>query len=138
MDTFSILTLQLAKAYGLFIIAAGLCGLFAPDRWRLVIEDFRSSPALTYLSAALVLGLGIALVMAHNLWTDPLAVLVSMFGWISLIEGALLMAVPDAFLRLAGATVSTHGRTRAWAVLALVFGVALLAAGLLGRATVSV
>lgn len=138
MDTFSLLTLQLAKAYGLFVIAAGLCGLFAPDRWRLVIDDFRKSPALTYLSAVLVFGLGVALVMAHNLWADPLAVLVSMFGWIALVEGALLMAVPDAFLRLAGATVSTHGRTRTWAVLALVFGVALLVAGILGRATISV
>jgi len=33
MNTFVISTLDLAKAYGVYILVTGLAGLFASDRW---------------------------------------------------------------------------------------------------------
>jgi hypothetical protein len=135
--TFSVLTLTLAKAYGIYMIAIGLSGLTAPDRWRMVMEDFQKSPGLTYLAAALVLGFGLAMVVLHGLWTDPLAIIVSLFGWVLLLKGVLLMAAPDGLLRLGVATVATPDRTRTWAVVAVILGAALLTAGVLGRASPS-
>ena len=135
--TFSVLTLTLAKAYGIYMIAIGLSGLIAPDRWRVVLEDFQKSPGLTYLTAVLVVGFGLAMVMLHSLWTDPLAIVVSLFGWVALLKGVLLMAAPDRLLRLGAATVATPERTRTWAVFAVILGAALLTAGMLGRASPS-
>ena len=132
--TFSVLTLTLAKAYGVYMIAIGLSGLTAPDRWRMMMEDFQKSPGLTYLTAVLVFGFGLAMVILHGLWTDPLAIVVSLFGWVALLKGVLLMAAPDGLLRLGVATVATPARTRTWAVFAVILGVALLTAGVLGRA----
>jgi uncharacterized membrane protein len=135
--TFSVLTLTLAKAYGIYMIAIGFSGLTAPERWRMMMEDFQESPGLTYLAAVLVLGFGLAMVILHDLWTDPLAIVVSLFGWVLLLKGVLLMAAPDGLLRLGVATVATPDRTRAWAVVAVIFGAMLLTAGVLGRASPS-
>jgi hypothetical protein len=137
IETFSVLTLQLAKAYGIYVFATGLVGLTAPDRWRLIMEDFQRSPALTYVTAVIAFGLGIALVMLHNLWTDPLAIVVSLVGWVILVEGVLLMAAPEGLMKIGEATVGTPARSRLWAVFALIAGVALLLAGATGRASVT-
>ncbi len=135
--TFSVLTLQLAKAFGLYLLVTGLSGLTAPARWKAVMEDYQRSPGLSYLTAVIVLGAGLVLVMVHSLWTDPLAIIVSLFGWIALIEGVALMAASEGLLKLGAATVATPGRTRAWAIIAVILGAGLLIAGSLGRAEVS-
>lgn len=135
IDTFAVLTLDLAKAYGLYILVSGLSGLFAPDRWRLVMDDYARSPGLTYFTAVIVFGLGIVLVMLHNLWIDPLAIVISLIGWVITFEGILLMALPEAFTKLGQAVVATDARTRLWAIFAVVLGVILLAIGLTGHAT---
>ena len=135
--TFSVLTLQLAKAFGVYVLVTGLSGLAAPARWKAVMEDFQRSPGLVYLTAVIVLGVGLVLVLAHSLWTDPLAIIVSLFGWIALIEGVALKAASEGLLALGAATVATPGRTRACAIMAVILGAALLAAGLFGRADIS-
>ena len=137
MDTFAVLTLDFAKALGLYIIVTGLAGLFAPDRWKLVMDDYARSPGLVYFTAVLVFGLGLVLVMIHNLWTDPLAIIISLVNWIILVEGICLMALPEALLKLGAAAVASRGVVRVWAIFALIAGAALLAAGLTGHATVS-
>jgi uncharacterized membrane protein YidH (DUF202 family) len=135
--TFSVLTLTLAKAYGLYILVTGLSGLAAPLRWKAVIDDYQRSPALTYLTAVIVLGVGLTLVSIHSLWTDPVAIIVSLVGWMALVEGVALAAFPDGLMKFGAATVATPGRTRAWAIFAVILGAALLVAGLIGRADVS-
>ncbi len=137
MDTFSLLTLDFAKVYGVYLIATGLSGIAATDRWKLVVEDYARSPALIYLTAVAMLGLGLVLVMAHNLWTDPLAIIVSLVNWIVLIEGIAMMAIPEALLKFGAAAVSSPNIVRIWAVFALIAGALLLAAGLMVHASVS-
>jgi uncharacterized protein YjeT (DUF2065 family) len=137
MDTFAVTTLDFAKAYGVYILVTGLAGLFAPDRWKLVMDDYVRSPGLTYLTAVIVFGLGLVLVTLHNLWTDPLAIIVSLIGWIVLIEGIALMALPEALLKFGAAAVASHSRVRLWAIFALIAGAILLAAAFTGRATVT-
>ena len=137
MNTFVISTLDLAKAYGVYILVTGLAGLFASDRWKLVMEDYTRSPGLTYLTAAIVFGLGLVLVTLHNLWTDPLAIIVSLIGWIVLIEGVALMALPEALLKFGAAAVASRNTTRIWAIFALIAGALLLFAAFTGRATVT-
>lgn len=134
--TFSVLTLTLAKALGVYVLITGFSGLATPARWQAVMEDYQRSPGLTYLTAVIVLGVGLALVAVHPLWTDPLAMFVSLICWIVLIEGIAMAAFPDGLLKLGLATVATPGWRRGWVVFALSLGAVLLAAGLLGRVDV--
>jgi len=137
IETFSVLTLTLAKVIGLYLIVVGLVGLRAPTRWTRVLEDMRGSPGLVYITAVGPFFAGIALVTIHSLWTDPLAIVISLVGWLVLVESLLLFAVPDAFLRLGVSLVGPRS-SPVWAAVSLVLGVLLLIAALLGRATAGV
>lgn len=127
------LTLDLAKALGLYMILAGLSGLIAPDRWRAILEGLRANAALVYVAGVAVLAIGAAIVIAHNLWTDPLSVIVTLIGWGAMVEGGLFIAWPEPILKL-GASVMRPGAARPYAIVAIIAGAALLLAGFLGRA----
>jgi hypothetical protein len=137
-DTFALLTLDLAKAYGIAIVAVACAALFAPGRMSAVIADFERSAGLSFVTALFALTLGLVLVMAHSLWTDPAAVLVSLFGWIVLVKGILLLAAPEGLFKFATASASSSSRIRIWGIAALVLAAVFLAIGFAGRASVSV
>lgn len=44
---------------------------------------------------------GIAIVLAHNLWVKDWQVLVTILGWLSLVKGALFMFFPEFIRRVA-------------------------------------
>jgi uncharacterized membrane protein len=79
-----------------------------------------------------VFTVGAALVLIHSIWTDLLAIIVSLIGYMALIEGALLLAVPGPLIRIGRWSVKF---TRAWAIASIILGTLLFLAGLTGRAT---
>lgn len=134
MDTISILTLRLSEAIGLYMIVVGIGGLIAPSRWRAMMDDLERSPGLVMALGFPVFVVGTALVLIHSIWTDPLAVIVSLIGYVALVEGALLLATPAPLLRIGRSAVQF---TRVWAVISILLGILLFLAGLTGRATIT-
>jgi uncharacterized protein YjeT (DUF2065 family) len=130
MHTAFPITLDLAGLLGLYMIAAGVGGLFAPERWRGIVDDFERMPGLVYIAGVFTFALGAVLVLFHNVWTDPLAVIVTLIGWAAAIEGLVLLAFPAPLFRLAR-DVMRHVRPFAFFTIAL--GAILLIAGLTGR-----
>ena len=63
-----------------------------------MLDEFDRSPALTFVIGFMVFAIGGTLVLVHCLWTDFLAVIVSLMGWIALAEGLLLMIMPGPLL----------------------------------------
>ena len=137
MDTFSVLTLQLARLWGVAAFVLALAALTAPKRMGAVMADFERSPALVFLAALLALIIGLVQVMLHNLWTDPTAILVSLIGWLAILKGILLLAAPEGVMKFAAASAASPSRVRIYGVVVLILAVILLALGLLGRASVS-
>ncbi len=135
MDTISVLTLRLAEIIGLYMIVIGLGGLASPQRWRAIMDDLNRSPGLVVALGFAVFAVGATLVLVHSVWTDPLSVIVSLIGYIALIEGATLLAVPGPLIRIGHWST---GFIRTWALIALILGLLLFLAGLTGRATFSV
>lgn len=133
MTTISVLTLRLAEAIGLYMIVIGIGGLTAADRWRAMMDDLERSPGLVMAMGFAVFAVGTALVLVHSIWTDPLAIVISLIAYVALIEGALLLAVPGPLIKIGH--WSLHF-TRAWAILSILLGILLFLAGLTGRATV--
>ena len=133
MDTISILTLRLAEAIGLYMIIVGIGGLVSLSRWRAMMDDLDRSPGLVMALGFPVFVVGAALVLIHSIWTDPLAVIVSLIGYVALFEGALLLATPAPLLRIGRLAVRF---TRLWAGISILLGILLFLAGLTGRATV--
>jgi len=131
MVTASVLTLYLAQAIGLYVLLVGLSGLARPQRWAALIDDLATSPALQFIAGVLVFAIGVALILAHSHVTDALAIIVTLVGWLALLEGALLIAVPDPLIRLGRLAVRY---TRIWAILCIVIGLLLGLAGVTGQA----
>jgi hypothetical protein len=134
MDTMSVLTLRLAEILGLYMIVIGLGGLASPQRWRAVMDDLNRSPGLVVALGFAVFAVGGTLVLIHSIWTDPLAIIVSLIGYVALIEGATLLAVPGPLICIGHWSIRF---IRIWAIVALVLGLLLFLAGLTGRATLT-
>lgn len=137
MDTLSLLTLHLSRAYGVVILTIALAALLNPARLGAALGDFKRSPGLTLLGGIFALILGVMLIMLHSLWVDVPAILISLLNWAVLIKGVVLIGAPDAILKLASTTSASTSRVRIWGVMALILGALLLAIGLIGRAQVS-
>ena len=70
------------------------------------------------------------IVALHNVWTDPLSIFVSLFGWGALIEGFIMLAFRRPFLRLVGVVPLTATTTVIFGVFAMLLGTVLLYGGL--------
>jgi len=131
MHTLIPLTKDLLVLIGLYELAVGFAGLTGRVRWPDLIDEFDRSPALTLITGFVSFAIGGAIALAHHHWTDAPAIIVSAIGWIAIIEGVLLMAVPGHMLSFARKLVSNH---KAVSLLALLFGAALILLALVTRA----
>jgi hypothetical protein len=123
-------TQLLAAFVGLYMIAAGIGFLRDSDAYAKTLREFRDDTALGFTTGAFVLALGAGMVAVHNDWTGPLAIVVSVIAWWTLIKGFCLLAIRDRFLRVADAIAIENGALLG--ILIIVLGAALLAAGVVG------
>ena len=131
METASTLTLCLAEAFGVYLIAVGAGALLAPDRWRAIGAELERSPGLTLVTGVFTFAFGAALVGLHHSLADPLAIVITIAAAIGAIEGVLLLVVPELMIAFGRPFFS---RPRAWAAVVVVLGLVFLALGLSGRA----
>lgn len=129
IETLSV-TQILAVFIGVYMVAAGIGLVTDRDAYATLIDDLRENTALGYVTGAFVFFLGAAMVAVHNLWTSPLAVVVSVFSWGALIEGILMLAVRRQFLGLVNVVPFTGATTLPFGIAAIVLGLVLLYAGL--------
>ena len=79
------------------IIAIGL--LVNIKNYQKMIGDFMSSPALVYIGGVMALIFGLLVVVFHNVWEANLAVLITIFGWLGIIKGVVLLVFPNAMAK---------------------------------------
>lgn len=85
---------------GVFLLIMGLSLLRRKEYWQRVVQDFRQSPGLVYLGGLFSLLIGLGLVWTHNIWELNSGLVVTLLGWASLIKGAFLIVLPEAWLKL--------------------------------------
>lgn len=84
----------LAKLIGPVLALVGLSMLIDPAGYFAMATQFMKEPALLYLSAVLgVLG-GLAIVLTHNVWAFDWRVILTLLGWISIIDSAMWLLFP--------------------------------------------
>ncbi len=129
IETLSV-TQILAVFIGLYMVAAGIGCLTGRGSYATLIDELRDNTALGYVTGAFVFALGAAMVAVHNLWTGPLAIVVSLVGWGALIEGVLMLAIRRTFLGLVKVVPLTPATMVPFGIAAIVLGAALAIAGL--------
>jgi hypothetical protein len=115
----------LAKLIGPVMLVAAVSFLIHTKVYRTMAQEFLRSAALVYLSGVLTMTAGLAIVLAHNVWAADWRVLITIFGWLALIGGAVRIVLPEqarAFgeRRLRSDTVLRVGGA-IWAVVGAIF-----------------
>jgi hypothetical protein len=85
----------LARLLGPALAVAGLALLLRPGAYLAAVAEFLRSPALLYLASILGLLGGIALVLAHNVWAADWRVIITLLGWISILDSASWILAPE-------------------------------------------
>ena len=88
-------TIFLARLIGLFAILLSLSELVHKQAMVETANALVRDRPLVLLLSMIGLLAGLAMVLAHNVWSGgALPVVVTLFGWILLIRGALLLFLP--------------------------------------------
>jgi hypothetical protein len=90
----------LAKLIGPFFLVVGLSLLVNQAAFRSIADEFIRSPALVFLTGLIILAVGLAIVLTHNVWVANWRVLITLLGWLSIVSGALRLLAPRRALDL--------------------------------------
>jgi hypothetical protein len=115
----------IARLIGPVMVVAGLAVLLKRRDFAAMAEDFLASRGLMFLGGLLVMLAGLAIVLAHNVWAADWRVVVTLFGWLLVIAGAIRILEPP-FLYAGARAVLRHSAMATltgaiWLALGIVF-----------------
>lgn len=88
-------TVFLSKLIGLYCLLVGLAMLTHKEGIDAAVNSIFHDPGLLLFGGLTAFMLGLATILAHNVWSRAApAVIVSLFGWIALIKGIVLLFLP--------------------------------------------
>jgi vacuolar-type H+-ATPase subunit I/STV1 len=88
-------TAFIARLIGLYCLIAALVMAFERDAWLAAITALTSAAPLMLLLGLMVVAAGLALVLAHNVWSGGvLPVAVTVIGWLTLLKGLMFWVLP--------------------------------------------
>ena len=88
-------TLLLSKLIGLYCILIGLSLMTRGQATVETVTALLQNPVMTLILGVITLAAGLAMVLAHNIWSGgALAVVVTLVGWIALIKSLFFLFLP--------------------------------------------
>ena len=84
----------IARLIGPVMLVIGLAVLTNQRAFRAMAEEFLASRALIFLSGLLIMPVGLAIVLTHNIWAADGRVMITLFGWLNVIGGAVRLFAP--------------------------------------------
>jgi hypothetical protein len=115
----------LARLIGPVMLVIGVAVFFNRRAFRDMAEEFLASRALLFLSGLLIMPMGVAIVLTHNVWTADWRVLVTLFGWLNAIGGAVRLLAPERVMETGRTMLRRPGfvsiAAAIWVALGLLF-----------------
>ena len=84
----------IARLIGPVMLVIGLAVFTNQRAFHDMAEEFLASRALLFLSGLLIMPVGLAIVLTHNIWAVDGRVMITLFGWLNVIGGALRLFAP--------------------------------------------
>ena len=84
----------IARLIGPIMLVIGLAVFANQSAFRAMAEEFLASRALIFLSGLLIMPVGLAIVLTHNIWAADGRVMITLFGWLNAIGGAVRLLAP--------------------------------------------
>jgi hypothetical protein len=86
----------IAKMMSIIYLSASLGAFFSADYYSKIINDLFSNAGLVYLTGFITVILGLLIVNCHNRWVKNWTVVITIFGWIALLKGIVLITCPQS------------------------------------------
>jgi len=115
------LSIFIAKIIAIIYISIGIGVIGKKGVFKEMIKDFEKSSGLAVFSGFITIILGMLLIRYHNIWVKDWTVIVTIFGWMALFKGIVLLAYPKFILKFKNAY---NGKEWGYVVLiiGLIFG----------------
>ncbi|MFC1454620.1 hypothetical protein ACFLQI_00845 [Candidatus Undinarchaeota archaeon] len=97
-----------AKIASLMFLSLGVGALFDKNLYKKIMDDTFKNTALTFFLGAATVVLSMLILNYHNIWSSDWTVVITLFGWIGLIKGIVIMAFPKS-IKGFGTKVFTSG-----------------------------
>ena len=92
-------TLFLSRLLGLYFLICGLAMLVHKQVFTDALALVPANPLALLWSAMIISLAGLAMVLAHNVWSKrPAVVIVTLLGWLTLIKGIAYLFLPARWL----------------------------------------
>jgi len=124
-----LLTVYLARVLGLSFIALGLIFTIRRHYFMTVYPDIVTARMTRLVFATAMVVAGLFLVVAHNIWLTIPAAIISVVGWMILLEGLVYLVLPDETLKLAVSTLNKPATYLVGGAITIAVGIYLTAFG---------
>jgi len=116
------MTLFLFKAIGLYFVIVGISVLANKKAYLKLTKELSSDQKpMNLMFGFITLIIGILMVLSHNTWNAFPEILVSLYGWIALIKGISILALPS-FYQKSVAKMSNEKTLKMIALFYIAFG----------------
>jgi|SRR5579862_3284847 len=92
--TMSSRTAFLSKLIGLYAIAIAIALVLNKQMMLGAVSGLFQDPRVILIYGVMALGIGLAIVLGHNVWSGTAAIIVTIVGWFSLLKGLALLILP--------------------------------------------
>lgn len=120
-------TIFLGRLIGLYIVIVSLAMLLNRRQMLAVFAEMTASRPWMLFSGVVACAVGLALVLGHQVWHGPLAILVTLAGWMALAKGVTLLLLPADRVGSLMTTMGIERHFHLWMGGTLLFGVVLTA-----------
>jgi hypothetical protein len=119
----------LAQLFGLTLAIYAVALMQQPKLIRSLMRELGDNTLVTLLFSFVAITGGLAIVLTHNIWEWSWVVIITIFGWVSLLKGITFLMAPKLLAKVGSGVYGTPGKTRLSLFVVLVVGLYLAGSG---------
>lgn len=89
------LTAYVAQLLGLYLVLSGVLMIVREQAMMILVPKFVDSPPFLYFLGSLRVLIGVAIILAQNMWTGTLGTVIYLVGWLTLLRGIAMLVLPS-------------------------------------------
>lgn len=113
-------TRTMARIVGPFLLVLGAALLMRADALTLLVPTYLGDAPLMLLTGVVTLAIGLTMVAAHHSWNGFAAIVITIFGILTAIRGAVILIAPELLGSLWGSLGGPHVFWIACPIMALI------------------
>ena len=116
------LTAYVAQLLGVYLVLSGVLMIVREQTMMLLVPKFVDTPPFLYFLGSLRVLIGLAIVLAHNMWIGTLGTVIYVVGWLTILRGIAMLVLPVETERKILAAFSRGNVWYTTAIVAIVLG----------------